>query len=78
MAPLATQVPVPTPIPTSSYARLVTTFGSKGIGPGLLNDARYITVDGAGIVYVADYQGGRIQAFDAGRQIPARLAGGGC
>jgi len=68
MAPLATKVPVPTPVPTQSYASLVTTFSSKGIGPGLLNDARYITVDGAGIVYVADYQGGRIQAFDADGQ----------
>ena len=63
--PMATQVPVPTPIPTQDYASLVTTFSSKGIGPGLLNDARYIAVDGSGTVYVADYQGGRIQAFDA-------------
>ena len=63
--PAPTEVPVPAPIPTQDYARLVTTFGSKGIGPGLLNDARYIAVDGAGIVYVADYQDGRIQAFDA-------------
>jgi outer membrane protein assembly factor BamB/uncharacterized Zn finger protein (UPF0148 family) len=61
---LATQVPVPTLTPTPDFARLVTTFGSKGIGPGLLNDARYIAVDGAGTVYTADYQGGRIQAFD--------------
>jgi DNA-directed RNA polymerase subunit RPC12/RpoP len=63
-APVATEVPVPTLIPTPDYAHLVTTFGSSGIGPGLLNDARYITVDGAGTVYVADYQDGRIQAFD--------------
>lgn len=62
--PLATPVPVSTLTPTPGYARLVTTFGTKGIGPGLLNDARYITVDGAGTVYTADYQGGRIQAFD--------------
>jgi outer membrane protein assembly factor BamB/DNA-directed RNA polymerase subunit RPC12/RpoP len=60
----ATQVPVPTAIPTQSFARLVGTFSSQGIGAGLLNDARYITVDGSGTVYVADYQGGRIQAFD--------------
>jgi uncharacterized Zn finger protein (UPF0148 family) len=63
--PLATEVPVPTSIPTQNFARLVTTFGSKGIGPGLLNDARYIAVDGGGTVYAADYQDGRIQAFDA-------------
>ena len=64
MAPIATMVQVPTSTPTPDFARLVTTFGSKGIGPGLLNDARYIAVDGAGIVYAADYQDGRIQAFD--------------
>ena len=51
--------------PTPSFARLLTTFGSKGIGAGLLNDARYIAVDGTGAVYVADYQDGRIQAFDS-------------
>ena len=64
MPPAPTEVPVPTLTPTPAFARLVTTFGSSGIGPGLLNDARYIAVDGAGIVYVADYQDGRIQAFD--------------
>jgi DNA-directed RNA polymerase subunit RPC12/RpoP len=57
-----TEVPLPTPIP---FASLVATFGSQGIGPGLLNDSRYITVDGSGTVYVADYEDGRIQAFDA-------------
>jgi outer membrane protein assembly factor BamB/uncharacterized Zn finger protein (UPF0148 family) len=62
--PMATEVPVPTILPTPDFAHLVTTFGSSGIGPGLLNDSRYITVDGSGTVYVADYQDGRIQAFD--------------
>ena len=63
--PAPTEVPVPTILPTPDFAHLVTTFGSKGIGPGLLNDARYIAVDGAGTIYTADYQDGRIQAFDA-------------
>jgi DNA-binding beta-propeller fold protein YncE len=63
--PLATQVSIPSPIPTQSFASLATTFGSSGIGPGLLNDARYIAVDGSSRVYVADYQDGRIQAFDS-------------
>jgi outer membrane protein assembly factor BamB len=40
-------------------------FGEEGIGPGQFNDARYLAIDGDGILYVADYQGGRIQAFDA-------------
>lgn len=57
-----TEVP---PSPTPSFAQLVTTFGAQGIGPGLLNDARTISIDGSGTVYVADYQDGRIQAFDA-------------
>ena len=51
--------------PTPSFAHLQASFGSKGIGPGLLNDARYLAVDGSGTVYVADYQDGRIQAFDS-------------
>ena len=41
------------------------TFGGEGTGPGLLDDARAIAVDGAGRVYVADYSDGRIQAFDS-------------
>lgn len=63
--PGPTEVPLPTftPSPTP-FAHLVTTFGSSGIGPGLLNRAEYIAVDGSGTVYVADYEDGRIQAFD--------------
>lgn len=53
------------PSPTPSFAQLVTTFGEQGIGPGLLNRAEYLSIDGSGTVYVADYQDGRIQAFDA-------------
>ena len=40
-------------------------FGSEGIGPGMFKDARSIAVDGSGKIYVAEYLGGRIQAFDA-------------
>jgi len=39
-------------------------FGSEGIGPGMFKDARSIAVDGSGKIYVAEYLGGRIQAFD--------------
>lgn len=60
--PSPTNIPEPTGAP--EMASPVTTFGSSGIGAGLLNDARYIAVDGSGTVYVADYQDGRIQAFD--------------
>ncbi len=55
----------PTLTPTPAFAQQKVAFGAKGIGQGLLNDARYITVDGSGTVYVADYQDGRIQAFDS-------------
>ena len=40
-------------------------FGSDGIGPGMFKDARSITVDGSGKIYVGEYIGGRIQVFDA-------------
>ena len=63
----ATEMPAPTEAftPTPGFARQQATFGGKGIGAGLLNDARYLAVDGTGAVYVADYQDGRIQVFDA-------------
>ncbi|HVF55948.1 MAG TPA: hypothetical protein VM934_07335 [Pyrinomonadaceae bacterium] len=47
------------------FAQLLLKFGSEGIGPGLFNDSRSITLDGAGRIYVGDYTGGRIQVFDA-------------
>ncbi len=64
-AEMPTLVPEPTPTATPSFANPAFTFGKEGIGPGQLNDARYIAVDGEGTVYVADYMGGRIQAFDS-------------
>ncbi len=48
----------------TGWARQVLAFGGEGIGPGLFQDARSIGVDGEGRVYVGEYQGGRIQAFD--------------
>jgi streptogramin lyase len=39
-------------------------FGSEGIGPGMMTDARSIAVDGRGKIYVGEYSGGRIQVFD--------------
>ena len=54
----------PEPSPTPAYANPALSFGESGIGPGQLNDPRYLAVDGNGILYVADYQGGRVQAFD--------------
>lgn len=51
--------------PADGFAREVMKFGSEGIGPGMFNDARSIGLDGEGRIYVGEYSGGRIQAFDA-------------
>jgi DNA-binding beta-propeller fold protein YncE len=51
---------------TNSFATVLLDFGKEGIGPGMFNDARSIAVDGAGRIYVGEYNGGRIQVFDAG------------
>ena len=49
--------------PTSVMAVLVRTMGEEGEGAGKMTDARSVTQDREGIVYVADYLPGRIQAF---------------
>lgn len=46
-------------------ASVVNSFGGKGTGPGLWDNARDLTVDGKGYVYVDDRNTGRIQRFDA-------------
>ena len=48
-----------------ALAEVTLEFGDKGTGPGQFEDARAITVDPAGLVYVAEYQSGRIQKFDS-------------
>jgi sugar lactone lactonase YvrE/DNA-directed RNA polymerase subunit RPC12/RpoP len=56
----------PQPSPTPGFANIVMSFGDKGTGPGFFNDERSIAIDaGSGKLYVAEYQGGRVQAFDA-------------
>jgi streptogramin lyase len=50
----------------AAYNHLELEFGGEGTGPGLFTDARAIAVDYTnGNIYVADYQGGRVQSFDA-------------
>jgi len=49
----------------NSFAQVTQTFGSEGIGPGMMTDARSIGIDGQGHIYVGEYQGGRVQVFDA-------------
>ncbi|HEX6188452.1 MAG TPA: hypothetical protein VFZ40_10245 [Pyrinomonadaceae bacterium] len=51
--------------PANAFAREVLNFGSEGIGPGMMTDARSIGVDGNGNIFVGEYLGGRVQAFDA-------------
>lgn len=46
------------------FAQEVLKFGGEGIGAGQFEDNRSIGVDAEGRVYVANYQGGRIQVFD--------------
>lgn len=50
---------------SSGFATNALEFGSEGIGAGQFKDARSIGIDGEGRVYVAEYQGGRVQIFDA-------------
>ncbi|MEM7335435.1 MAG: hypothetical protein AAF490_25375 [Chloroflexota bacterium] len=38
--------------------------GAEGTGPGFFNDTRQIAIDGEGLIYTADYDGGRIQVFN--------------
>jgi hypothetical protein len=54
--------------PTTLGAQVATvalTFGSKGTGPGFLQQTFGLAVDGQGVIYVADYMNtGRVQRFD--------------
>jgi len=67
--PLATNPLAPTAVvretPKTGFAQVTMQFGGEGIGPGLLNDSRAIAVDNEGNIYLADYTGGRVQAFDS-------------
>lgn len=56
-------------LPSSAAQRsgmfsLALSFGSRGKGPGLFDDARSVAVDASGNIYVGEYSGGRIQVFD--------------
>jgi sugar lactone lactonase YvrE len=53
------------PSPTPGLVSLVSTFGQEGLNPGQFTDARHVAVDGAGIIYVAEWkEGSRVQRFD--------------
>jgi outer membrane protein assembly factor BamB len=59
-----TAAPSPQPSPTSGFASALVTFGRDGINPGQFDDSEFIATDGFSTVYVADHNGGRVQAFD--------------
>jgi DNA-directed RNA polymerase subunit RPC12/RpoP len=50
---------------TPDFAVAAFDFGSEGIGAGQFKDARSVGIDGEGRIYVGEYQGGRVQVFDA-------------
>jgi ribosomal protein L7/L12 len=64
-APPAPFIPPPPLPPPPAFADQVLEFGSEGIGAGQFKDARSIGLDGAGHIFVGEYDGGRIQVFDA-------------
>lgn len=77
----ATHTPIPeptdTPTPTPGFANVVMKFGAPGTGPGKFTNAHGIAVEPNGHIFVGEYQGGRVQEFDAqGKFISQFLAGG--
>jgi sugar lactone lactonase YvrE len=71
--PINIQIPGLEP-PAASFAKKVLAFGGKGPGPGLFDDPRYVAVDGAGNIYVGDYQDGRVQIFDGHGQFQRQIS----
>jgi streptogramin lyase len=65
-APTRTTIPAATraPSPTPGYELPGIVFGEKGINPGQMDDSRLISTDGSSTIFVANYSGGRVQAFD--------------
>ncbi len=39
-------------------------FGQQGTGPGYFTDARFVSVDNNGHIFVGEFNGGRVQVFD--------------
>lgn len=52
------------PVSTGGFAHQTLGFGAEGIGVGLFEDPRSVSVASNGNITVADYQDGRIQTFD--------------
>ena len=39
-------------------------FGKEGTGPGYFTDARFVSVDNNGHIFVGEFEGGKVQVFD--------------
>jgi DNA-binding beta-propeller fold protein YncE len=52
------------PPAAEQFATMALEFGREGVGPGHFEDARSISVDDQGHVYVGEYSNGRVQVFD--------------
>ncbi len=44
--------------------RVTLAFGKEGTGPGYFTDARFVSVDNNGHIFVGESNGGRVQVFD--------------
>ncbi len=64
IVPPSVRTPPASAAQRSGLFSLALSFGSKGKGAGLFDDARSIAVDASGTIYVGEYSGGRIQVFD--------------
>jgi sugar lactone lactonase YvrE len=47
-----------------SVGRVTLAFGNEGTGPGYFTDARFVSVDNNGHIFVGEFNGGRVQVFD--------------
>ncbi len=63
-----TRVPTLSPVPTVAKANVLLRFGGQGTGPGLFNRPNSLALDPSGNIFVADWQGGRVQVFDSAGQ----------
>lgn len=59
------QVQPPGKSQANAKADEILKFGGEGNGAGKFKDNRVVAADGNGKIYSADYQGGKIQVFDA-------------
>lgn len=48
-----------------AYARVTFSFGEEGRGAGFLDDPRALAIDQSGSLFIANYDDGRVQKFDA-------------